>query len=594
MEFRILGRLEVESNGQPVELGGARQRALLAVLLLHANTVVSRDRLIESVWGEQPPDTAPTALQVYVSGLRKKLGPDRIVTRTPGYLLRADPKSIDLGRFEALVQSGREALAAGDPSTASQELAEALELWRGEPLADLDAAPVAQTERLRFDEIRLGAIEDRVEADLDLGRHEAQIAELQALVRDHPFRERLRSQLMIALYRSGRQAEALDAYQQGRHRLVDELGIEPGEPLKALQRAILGQDPGLESVVPARPGSSETRHPRFVMRPRLAAVSAVVIAAGAAAAISIALTGGGHKTIAVVPNSVAVLDSQTDRLVGDVPVGERPVSIVGGEGGIWVANAGDSTLTRIDPRTSKVVKVLGIGTHLHDLATGFGSVWTANGEDGTVTRIDARRDEPVATLHFGAGPEQPVLWVATGARSVWATRGDTLLQIDPASDRLRRRIRIPSPAGLAAGPRGAWVLTTDHRLVRVSPEGAVTTVTAPLGKAALAPATGDGSLWLVVYAGRGQIWRIDPESVGVSATTAGRYPAVTAMTKTGLYPLDVAVGRDAVWAVDVDGTVLRIDPTKADVVSRTPTAPTIRSALAIEDGKIWVAIQDGD
>jgi DNA-binding SARP family transcriptional activator len=245
MEFRLLGPLEVVEDGRTIEIGAAKERALLAVLLLNANRAVSRDRLIEALWGERAPGTATKALQVYVSHLRKAIGRDRILTRSPGYELRVEPGQLDLERFEELV--------------ASQELEKALALWRGSPLADFAYEPFAQAEIARLDELRLSCLERRIEAGLSEGRHAAVVAELEALVAEHPLRERLRAQLMLALYRSGRQADALDAYQSGRRTLSDELGLEPGAELRELQRRILAQDPALDPAAP--PAQAEVEPP---------------------------------------------------------------------------------------------------------------------------------------------------------------------------------------------------------------------------------------------------------------------------------------------------------------------------------------------
>ncbi len=254
MEFRILGPLEVYEDGRRLELGGARQRALLAILLTRANYVVSRDRLIDDLFGEEPREAAGNLLQVYVSRLRKALEPGRerrqqtgiVVTKAPGYLVRVEPGELDLERFERLAEEGREALAESVPEIARQRLVEALGLWRGPALADFALEPFAQGEARRLDELRLVVLEDRIEAELALGRHDTLVGELESLVSEHPLRERLRGQLMLALYRSGRQAEALDAYQATRRVLVDELGIEPTARLHELERAILRQDPGLD------------------------------------------------------------------------------------------------------------------------------------------------------------------------------------------------------------------------------------------------------------------------------------------------------------------------------------------------------------
>jgi DNA-binding SARP family transcriptional activator/class 3 adenylate cyclase len=261
VEFRILGPLEIlDDQGQRLALGGAKQRALLAVLLLHAGQVVAVERLVDELWGEDPPDTAAHSLQVYVANLRKVLEPTRtkrsaggvLQTRPPGYLLQVGPEELDLARFERLAGQGRAALAAGDPAGAARLLGEALGLWRGWALADVALAVSGQGEVVRLEERRLAALEDRIEAELALGRHRELVGELQALVAAHPLRERIHGQLMVALYRSGRQADALAAFKRARDRLVEELGIEPGAELQELERAILAQDPNLAPPAPIR------------------------------------------------------------------------------------------------------------------------------------------------------------------------------------------------------------------------------------------------------------------------------------------------------------------------------------------------------
>jgi DNA-binding SARP family transcriptional activator len=235
MEFRVLGPLEVVEDGQALPLGGTKQRALLACLVLRANQLVSTDRLVEELWPHGAPRTAAKTIQVYISKLRKELGEGRLVTHPPGYVLRVDPSELDLARFEALLEEARRV----DPRRAVEPLREALALWRGPALADLAYEPFAQTEIARLEELRLAALEERIEADLATGRHAERVGELEALVADHPLRERLRGQLMLALYRSGRQAEALEVYQDARRTLVEELGLEPSVALQRLEKAIL-------------------------------------------------------------------------------------------------------------------------------------------------------------------------------------------------------------------------------------------------------------------------------------------------------------------------------------------------------------------
>ena len=244
MEFRILGPLEVLDGDRALEFGGQRQRGLLALLLLNANQVVSSGRLIEELWPEEASESHAGALQASVSRLRKSLGPgaEVLVTLPTGYRLELAREQLDLDRFERLVHE------AGDvePQEAADKLREALALWRGPALADFVYEPFAQAAIGRLEEVHLLAVEMRVDADLALGRHAALVAELDALATEHPLRERLRGQLMLALYQSGRQAEALAAYQAARRVLVDELGIEPSAALQELERAMLRQDPALE------------------------------------------------------------------------------------------------------------------------------------------------------------------------------------------------------------------------------------------------------------------------------------------------------------------------------------------------------------
>jgi predicted ATPase/DNA-binding SARP family transcriptional activator len=248
LEYRILGPLEVRADGRAIELGGARPRAVLAVLALNANRTVSAERLAVALWGEDAPPSAVKTVQVYVARLRKALGdPGLLVTTPGGYCLRVAPGELDAERFERQVAAGREALAAGRGEEAAAELRAALELWRGPPLAELASAPFAPAEIARLEEQQLAAVELRVDAELAAGRHAELVAELQQLTGAHPWRERLHAQLMLALYRAGRQAEALEAYRRAREVLVEQLGIEPGPELHDVQQAILAQDPALDA-----------------------------------------------------------------------------------------------------------------------------------------------------------------------------------------------------------------------------------------------------------------------------------------------------------------------------------------------------------
>jgi DNA-binding SARP family transcriptional activator len=257
-EFRILGPLEVSDETGPLLLGGQKQRAVLALLLLEPGRVVATDRLIDALWGEQPPRTATTSLQNFISQLRKTLGVEVLETKAPGYRVRVRPGELDLDRFRVLVESSRnDELAAR-----AQKLRQALALWRGPALADFAYEAFAQPHIAHLEEQRLATLEERIDADLQTGAHADLIGELETLVEEYPMRERLRGQYMLALYRSGRQAEALQAYQEGRRILVDQLGIEPSRELQQLHGAILRQDVDLQA--PESMAVSETHFDEVV------------------------------------------------------------------------------------------------------------------------------------------------------------------------------------------------------------------------------------------------------------------------------------------------------------------------------------------
>jgi DNA-binding NarL/FixJ family response regulator/DNA-binding winged helix-turn-helix (wHTH) protein len=249
VEYRILGPLEVVEGGEPVALGRPKERLVLAVLLLSANEFVSRERLIDELWGESPPPTARKAVNVFVSQLRKALtrdGLDPIATADGGYRIELEAEHLDVARMRRLLATARERAAAGELEASADFLREALALWRGATLAGLLFESRGRDEVAQLDELRLTALMDRIDCDLALGRHEDVLGELHVLVGEHPLLERLRAQLILALYRAGRQAEALEAYQQAREVLVEELGIEPSPALQRLQKGILKQDPVLE------------------------------------------------------------------------------------------------------------------------------------------------------------------------------------------------------------------------------------------------------------------------------------------------------------------------------------------------------------
>src|SRR5829696_1241455 len=260
----MLGPLEVLDEGHRVALGGSKQRSLLALLLVHANETLGTDHLVDELWGERPPANAAKTVQMQISRLRKALAGEPgdvaaspLMTRERGYELRIDPDRLDSQRFELLVGQGRDELAGGNPEGVVSTLERALSLWRGAALGELGYEPFAQREIARLDDLRVAALEQLIEAKLQLGGHAEVVGQLEALISDHPYRERLRAQLMLALYRSDRQADALQAYQEARRTLVEELGIEPGERLRELERAVLAQDSQLHLPVKHDPAAAK-------------------------------------------------------------------------------------------------------------------------------------------------------------------------------------------------------------------------------------------------------------------------------------------------------------------------------------------------
>jgi DNA-binding SARP family transcriptional activator len=299
-EFRLLGPLEAVVDGTPVRLAAEKPRALLALLLLNRNRVVPTERLVDELWGEEPPARATKALQVYVSQLRKALGPERLVTRPPGYELRVDEGELDVARFESLVTAAREQLSAGNAKAAAKGLREALELWRGPALREFRSEPFADLAAARLEDQRLAAVEDRLQAELDTGEAARVVPELEELVAAEPLRERPRELLMLALYRAGRQADALDLYRRTRDLFMNELGIEPGPALRELEQAVLRQDTALRAP-PRRPrpvhepGAEPPPRRRWPLA--VAAIAALLLAAGAVTAFL--LRGGGNSELQV-------------------------------------------------------------------------------------------------------------------------------------------------------------------------------------------------------------------------------------------------------------------------------------------------------
>jgi YVTN family beta-propeller protein len=555
--YRLLGPLEVTVDGTAVDLGGLKQRALLAILLLHANQPVHRDVLVDRLWGEHPPAGAVHAVNVYIWRLRKTLkaagGTLAVVTRQGAYLLQAAEEQVDVAVFERLAAEGRRALAAEAAGRASAVLGEALALWRGAPLADFRFEPFAQGEIARLEELRAGVVEDRIEADLALGCHVRVVGELEALVAANPLRERLHQQLMVALYRCGRQADALAAYQKARRMLAEELGIEPCQQLRQLERAILDQDPSLDPP----PSTESCRVPSSGNGRRLIPVGAAhpkrtLAATGAAAAVAALLAGGlailppARASPQAGPNTVAFIDGNRNTVSAVVAGAGRPGGVAYGAGATWVTDTAADMLLRVN-RNAQVVDRIPVGRGPGGVAFGAGEVWVANQLDGTVSEVNPAAGRPVATIGVGNGPEA----IAFGYGWVWVANAtdSTLSKIDPGSGSVLATIPLgATPAGLAAGDGGIWVASPGTgRLLLVDPSSDRVSRSFPAGVSSAGVTVGAGSVWVADQGGA--VARVDPVTGAVRRI------------RTGGSPDGIAFAGGAVWAADGQGgKVWRVDP----------------------------------
>jgi DNA-binding SARP family transcriptional activator/streptogramin lyase len=553
LSFHVLGRLEAYDDGVELDLGPRKQRAVLAVLLLNANHVVPTEQLIDDLWGDSPPSTARATLQVYVAGLRKALpnGGASLVTRAPGYVLELDDDILDLDRFTRLRADARE---TSDPDRRAALLHDALDLWRDAPLPELRAEPFSTAAVAQLEQLRLAALEERIDADLALGRHAVLVAELEALVAEHPYRERLRAQLMLALYRSGRQADALDAYQAGRRVLQDELGLEPGRELRDLEAAILRQDESLSPsppapvAAPAEPAPARRLSRRAVVVAGVGGFAAVAVGAGLTAFRS--RESGSRE---VQPGSVGVVDQETRRIVDEIPVGFGSPLIAAGVGAVWLVDPDGRTLTRIDPETNA-----------HDSPTGIPAA-----------------GEPTA--------------LAAGAGSVWIAlnegRALSVLQVDPEFGEPRERIPLDerdtffsvsySSVELTFGAGAVWALERAvGQVTRIDPGTGIPKVLAEGVGAASSIAVDRDAVWL---GGADGVTKLDRRT-GRELVSTPVEPARQSLSTS------IAVGSDAVWFVGDTSTHLwHIDPLSASIVGSFEIGPSPSAVAVAEDGAVWVA-----
>lgn len=612
-EFRILGPLEVVVAGRPIPLGGRKQRTLLAVLLVHAGRALSADELIDQVWGADAPPTVRAGLHVYLSRLRRLLDADGrglLSRHAHGYTLDVGRGCLDAERFEELAGQGRDALAAGAPSEAARALGAALALWRGPALAELADEPSVAAEARRLDEARVRALEDRIDADLQLGRADDVVAELETLVSAHPYRERLHGQLMLALYRCGRQADALAAYRRFGGLLRDELGLEPTPELTALHRRMLEHDAGL---VPARgdtridPGPGGPPARTSIKAPRrlawLVAAGAIVVAAAVGLEISRHDTAAEARVLPLPANAVAALDAEDLRTRQVARIGGRPAGLAIGSGAAWVGSPENETIVRVDLRTD-AVRRFGVDLAPGAIAVGAGGIWVVDESRKRLARLDAANPTVARDIAVPVFEGlDPIRGVVVAGRAAWYAQSTTptVHRVGAIRNAPTATIRLAAPdavvdesgnAAIGSDGESIWAsyeLTAGYAVgagggepvayvAGIDPDAGAVTSRTRLPGTPTAIAVGEGGVWVAVQ-DDDRVWRLD-ERTGVTEREI----------EVAGGPVSIAAGEGAVWVVTArTDDLVRIDPQTARVTRRVDLGAR-PVAIATGAGAVWVAV----
>jgi DNA-binding SARP family transcriptional activator/streptogramin lyase len=570
LQVLLLGPIEVAVGGRQVDLGGPTQRAVLACLVLRANRDVTFDELVDVLWGEDPPRTARRTLQTYVFRLRRSLAgaaPDRsldIETTASGYRLALGRARVDAIDFERLLEAAR----SGDPAARRGRLDEALGLWRGRALADLRDHPAFTASATRLEEMRAAAIEDLMEARLALGEAATLVGDLEALIARDPLRERLWRALMLALYRSGRQAGALAAYHSLRSRLADELALDPSAESEALQLRMLRQDPTLDlradtvqadlGLMPVPPPGHTGRRPwRWV--------------AVAGAAVGILVTVAVLGTSSPPPPEPIVFAS--------IPVRGPVTDLVLDGGALWAAFSADDIVAKLDVARRAVDATIRMPSP-RAIAVIDGVVWVTNEHADTVTRVDGSGAVAIAVIEVGDRPTH----VAAANGSIWISLrlDDVVVQVDARTSLPVARYGVGSrPDPIVAVEDGAWVATDfGGRVLHLAADGALVVGDVQVDARPRAIAVGAGAVWVVSWE-EGTLTRIDPATLEATVSQ----PIASA-------PIAVAVVDDRVWLADWRGqALLAIDPRTMAVVTEMPM-PGRPAAISAGDHEIWIGFDD--
>jgi DNA-binding SARP family transcriptional activator/DNA-binding beta-propeller fold protein YncE len=602
MRFDILGPLEVVGDNGAIELPHGRARTLLLLMLTRPNQALTIDALVEDLWNGSAPPSAGKIVQGYVGQLRRALGNERIATRGHAYAIRLEDGELDVELVEALRAESR--TQADDQRAETLRRAQAR--FRGRALDDAGDEPFATAERHRLDDLRVAILAERVDAELALGRHADLVPELERAVTDHPLDERLRGQLMLALYRSGRQADALAEYTEIRRLLTDDLGLEPSDDLRGLQRRILEHAPELGSP-PANPNGGVAAASPGRRRPRygwLAAGACLVVGAVAAALVLVSRSG---EPLVVAPDSLAVIDARQNRIVAAVPVGGRPTFVAAGAGAVWVANVNDRTVSRVDPDTLRVTATIGLGFEPTDMEADERHVWVVGGYDHVLWRIDA---DGIARLRVAfeerfppqrAGYEQGTAGIALSPGHVWLTHGDELSDVDPATGAIRSSVRAGGRWQPAIATDGAtvWVGFNDTaggRAAMSVPGRADSPRYGPNPRADVVSIEGldvvDGielsSSPAEMIVASGGVWVALPIPGLVSQIVGGR---LLRTVPAGNEPVGLAFADEALWVTNQrDGLVRRLNVRTGQIDSVLDVGHLVEDAAAA-GGRVFVAVR---
>jgi YVTN family beta-propeller protein len=591
LEFCVLGPLEVRRDAVRLTLGGAQQRAVLALLLAQAGATVSVDRVADTLWGEHPPAGFVTSVQTYVFRLRELLEPGRargaparlLVTEPGGYRLHLDGHAVDAVRFENLAAKGTRVLDRGDPAEAHRQFDQALALWRGDVLADLTTYGFVESYAAGLEELRLTVLGHRAEAALALGRHDEALPQLRHLVAQHPLRELVRAQLMLALYRSGRQSEALSAYEDLRALLRDELGVDPSQPVQDLYLAILSHDAGL-NWAPQQVARSGVDHEAPVLPPparrwtRTQLVTAIVAAVAlvlAGTTLAVKLAANTVAAVVLAANSVGEISS-AGVVTAAIPVGTNPLGLAYGAGSLWVANRSDDSVWRLDPKTKTVIQRIQVGASPEAVAVTPTDVWVANFGNGTVSRINVESMTETARIGVGTQPAA----ITAGPNDVWvALSGEnSIRRIDPATDAVDPPIPVgDGPDGIALDGGTVWVANGRDGTVLHVDERTHEEVSSPIH-------VGAGPRGLVVAGG--DVWVANQLSTNVSRINRSTWSSHTIEVGDG--PGFMAAARDGIWvSAQYSGRLTRIDPGTERIT--TYVLPNSPRGIATDGRHVWVA-----